>query len=165
MPRITHGATLLSLPLYRIYNTIKQRLDNPRHDMFRHYGGRGIALCEEWQDDPLAFVTWALANGYRQGLSIDRIDVDGDYSPQNCRWADAKTQSRNRRYNRMITHNGETRCMADWGEITGIPPQNIAVRLDRCGWSVERALTEQPVPRHRSAKTANIHDHGDSILG
>ncbi len=149
MPRITHGASNLNMKLYRVFNSMKHRTTSPKYFMFHAYGGRGIKISDVWEGNPLAFVTWALANGYREGLSIDRIDNDGPYSPENCRWANPKTQARNTRKRREITFRGETRCMAEWAEITGIPAQNIAVRLDRCGWSIERALTEAPVPRQK----------------
>jgi hypothetical protein len=145
MPNIKHGAS--GLKLYRVYYAMRNRCYNPKSDMYASYGGRGISIGDEWRGDLGAFVTWALANGYKDGLSIDRIDNDGNYEPSNCRWVDMKTQARNKQYNRYLTFNGETKCMAEWGEITGIPPQNIAVRIDRCGMTVEQALTVQPIPR------------------
>jgi hypothetical protein len=152
MPRIKHGASNINMKLYRVFNTMKQRTTSPGHPMFHVYGGRGIKVGAEWAGDPLAFVTWALANGYRDGLSIDRIDNDGPYSPANCRWADAKTQARNTQNRRELTFRGETRCVAEWAEVTGIPRENICCRLDRCGWSIERALTEMPIPRRQYKK-------------
>jgi len=142
VPRTTHGASALNLKLYRAFNSMKARCYSPRSDMYSSYGGRGIVVCDEWKDNPRGFVEWSLANGYAEGLSIDRIDVNGNYSPDNCRWATSKQQFRNMRKNRWLTFRGRTMILADWAREVGIHPAAIQVRLDRCGWSVERALTE-----------------------
>lgn len=149
MPRLKHGASVLNLKLYRVFNAMKARCTSPKSDMFPIYGGRGICIGPEWEDNPRAFVIWALSNGYREGLTIDRIDVNGNYEPNNCRWVTVKEQSRNRQYNRYITFRGETRCVGEWAEITGIRSPNIITRLDRCGMSVEDALTIPPIRRKK----------------
>lgn len=147
MPKIIHGAAVKCLPLYRVYISMKARCYSKKQDMYQAYGGRGISVCDEWLESPMSFVEWGLGNGYRKGLTIDRIDVNGNYHPDNCRFVDQTTQARNRRYNRMLTFNGETKCMEEWSKITGISSANIQVRIDRCGWSVERALSEKPIER------------------
>lgn len=83
--------------LYTIWEHMKQRCDNPRNKDFKYYGGRGVKVCAEWVDDFKAFQEWALANGYRENLTIDRIEVDGNYEPQNCRWVTQSEQNKNKR--------------------------------------------------------------------
>lgn len=97
-----HGLTSSDGPpenrrLYVVWNSMKHRCYNKKSHSFKNYGGRGISVCGEWLNNPVAFVDWALNNGYEKGLSIDRIDNDAEYSPNNCRWVSAKKQARNRR--------------------------------------------------------------------
>lgn len=125
--------------LYHTLQCMKDRCSNPKNVQYADYGGRGIKVCDEWLHDYEAFRDWALANGYRKGLSIDRINNDGDYEPSNCRWTDMKTQCRNRRSNRMLTINGETHCLIEWAEIVGINASSINTRLRR-GWSAYDAV-------------------------
>lgn len=113
---------------------------------YKDYGGRGILVCDEWHDYN-TFKSWALNNGYTNTLTLDRIDVDGNYTPGNCRWTTYKVQANNTRTNRMLTYNGETHTMSEWADLTGMPYQRLNTRI-YLGWSVERALTE---PVHKSA--------------
>ena len=92
---IKHGGT--GSRLYGIWNGMKTRCHNDHCKDFRYYGGRGISVCEEWRNDFSAFVAWALQNGYSDDLTIDRIDVNGNYEPQNCKWSTRAEQSRNQR--------------------------------------------------------------------
>lgn len=126
-----------------------KRCFNPNDDHFDNYMGRGITVCDEWRDSFEAFHNWALANGYRDDLSIDRIDVNGNYCPENCRWADASTQQRNRRITAKITYEGETKTLFEWAEIKGIRPEIIRDRL-RNGWDVERVFTQKVRKHHGS---------------
>ena len=118
-----------------------QRCMNPKNKGYHNYGGRGIKVCDEWLNDSKAFVEWSLANGYEQGLSIDRIDNDGDYSPENCRWATRKQQSNNTRKNLLLTFNGETHTCAEWADIFGVDRNRFHHRLKQ-GWDLERILNE-----------------------
>ena len=98
---------------------MKTRCYNPNHEHYAYYGGRGISVCEEWKSDFAAFRGWALENGYKDGLTIDRIDVNGDYEPSNCKWATQSEQVRNRRTTVFIEHNGVRKPLIEWCEIYG----------------------------------------------
>lgn len=104
----------------RIWKNMRNRCGNPNATSYEIYGGRGITVCEEWRQDFFAFYNWAISNGYRNDLSIDRIDVNGNYEPLNCRWATMKVQDNNRRNTVFIEHNGETKPISEWAEITEI---------------------------------------------
>ena len=125
--------------LYRIYSSMRERCYRPQHMHYANYGGRGIDVCPEWRGDFAAFREWAMSHGYADNLSIDRIDNDRGYSPDNCRWADAKTQCGNRRTCHMLTVDGQTHTLSEWARISGIKNSTIRERLKR-GWSIERAL-------------------------
>lgn len=126
--------------LYRIWHGMRGRCNNSADAAYDRYGGRGILICEEWQDF-LKFEEWAHANGYADNLSVDRIDNDGPYSPANCRWATSKTQGRNRRNNLFVTFRGKTACLADHADDVGIKYSIVQQRVSVLGWPVERALT------------------------
>ena len=106
--------------LYSIWQTMKGRCNNPNRTKYKDYGGRGIKVCETWDKSAAAFVDWALSNGYRDGLQIDRIDVNGGYNPDNCRWVTPKQNARNRRNNRRIVIDGVSKCVSEWCEGAGI---------------------------------------------
>lgn len=100
----------------------------------------GITICDEWNDFAV-FRDWAYSHGYDDELTIDRIDYNGNYEPDNCRWADAVTQANNTRSNHIIEYNGESHTMAEWSRIMNIPYHRLKDRINKCGWDVERALT------------------------
>ena len=127
---------------YRLRNIYRRMINFCNDKSNKRYGGRGINVCNEWKNDFLAFYNWAINNGFDEQLewwncTIDRINNDGNYEPNNCRWANNKIQSRNRSTNNLITFNGITHCIAEWEEITKLPIRN---RL-KIGWSIEKALT------------------------
>ena len=133
-----HGCT--NTRLYRIYEGMKGRCYNKNEPAYKNYGGRGIKICEEWLHKEKGFETfknWAINNGYSDELSIDRIDVNGNYEPSNCRWADVKTQSNNKRTSRIIEYKGQKKTMREWADETGISYQKIQYRL-----SVHKPLKE-----------------------
>ena len=141
----THGGS--KTRLFRIWQYMRKRCYNKNDSNYERYGGRGITVCEEWNKDFAAFRDWAMANGYREDLSLDRIDNNGPYCPENCRWATAKQQGNNRRSTHLITYNGETHSIKEWAEITGIAKSTIGNRL-KAGATPEDALT-RPVRRKK----------------
>jgi hypothetical protein len=124
--------------IYTVWSSMKSRCNNPKHHAFMHYGGRGITVCDDW-NDVYSFCQWAFANGYEEGLSLDRIDNNGNYEPSNCRWATHKEQHRNQRNNRLLEYNGESKPVSVWAEELGINNRTILSRL-RKGWSVQNTL-------------------------
>lgn len=139
----THG--MKKTRLYNVWARMKQRCINPKAPEYDNYGGRGIRVCCEWLDAPESFFDWAERTGYnsmakRGECTLERLDVDGDYEPSNCKWATAVEQNNNRRNNRKLEYNGETHTIAQWSRKLGIKKETLCARL-RYGWSVEKALT------------------------
>lgn len=120
---------------------MKTRCYNQNSKWFKYYGARGVTICDEWLSDSMKFILWAINNGYDDTLTIDRIDVDGQYSPDNCRWVPKSEQSNNRTLKHLLTYNNVTKSIADWSKHTGIPWQIIYGRINRYGWTTEKALT------------------------
>ena len=116
--------------LYEVWCTIKQRCLNPNNKNYAYYGGRGITICGEWLNNYPAFKKWAIENGYKDNgeLSIDRIDNDGNYEPNNCRWVDRITQANNKSNNIIITYNGKSQTLQKWSEETGIKADTLYYR-------------------------------------
>lgn len=141
--RGTHNKT--KTRLYSIWNHMKQRCGNPKDSNYKYYGERGIEVCEEWKSDYSLFEKWALSNGYTDELTIDRIDNDGNYCPENCRWTTMEVQvnnKRNRRPNLYITYKGETLSIKDAAEKYGISYSALKNRI-YAGWNIEDAI-EKP---------------------
>lgn len=126
--------------LYHTWQQAKDRCYNKNNKDYRDYGGRGIAVYDEWKDDFTAFYNWATENGYRDDLTLDRVDVNSNYTPDNCRWLTIKQQNRNKRNNKNYTINGETKCLAEWCEILNLKYNRIYNRIHKYHWSIERAL-------------------------
>ena len=127
--------------LYRIWKAIFARTTYESQPGYKNYGGRGISICDEWKNDFYAFKNWALSHGYEDSLSIDRIDVNGDYTPSNCKWSTRKEQNNNQRSNILLTYNDETHTAAQWAEILGITKDCIYKRIQR-GRGIESILKE-----------------------
>lgn len=140
-----HGMT--NTRLFRIWSGMHSRCYNPKTNNYQLYGGRGIYICEEWLKDFRSFEKWAHENGYKDNLSIDRIDNDGPYSPDNCRWATSKEQCNNRRSNKVLFAFGESKTLEEWAEIVGISSDTISKRLNSGRYSVEEAISEPCVKR------------------
>lgn len=130
---------------YLSWQKMKSRCLNTGDKAFPNYGGRGITICEQWLG-ALGFETFWKNLGPRPSIkhSLDRIDNNGDYSPENCRWATAQEQANNRRSNVLLNFAGKTMNMSQWAKVLGIDKDIIQSRLKRRGWSVERALTQVP---------------------
>lgn len=130
-------------PEFMAWRAMKFRCTNPHAVQWKNYGGRGITICDRWQ----TFANFLTDMGRRPGArySLDRIDVNGNYEPSNCRWATTYQQAHNKRNSRMITFGAKTQTIAQWGYEIGLSPQAIRYRL-KTGWSVEEALTAPKAP-------------------
>lgn len=136
---ISHGQS--KTRLYGIWNGMKQRCFNKNSKNYEHYGNRGITVCEEWKNSFEHFKQWSLNNGYNENLSLERINNNQGYYPENCKWATVKQQGSNRRTNININRNGVTKTLKEWCEIEKVPYLKTYKRLKR-GWDIERALKE-----------------------
>lgn len=128
--------------LYGVWSNMKARCSNGNQISYKNYGARGIKVCREWMDF-IPFLEWAMSNGYKEGLTIERNDCSGNYEPSNCRWATVFEQNNNKRNNVLIDYDDKKLTASQWSKIVGINPETISSRL-RYGWSVEKAL-ETPV--------------------
>ena len=147
---ITHGQT--GTRLYESWTDMKKRCYNPKNKRFENYGGRGIEVCEEWRNDFSNFYDWANKNGYSDELTLDRIDINGNYTPDNCRWATSIQQQRNTTRNHYVTAFSETKTMAEWGEINGIRQDVIKDRLNKLHWDPEEAVSTPTLPKGAKRK-------------
>lgn len=134
----THGQT--NTRLYGIWRSMRYRCRNKNARNYSSYGGRGIKVCREWDSSFTAFYEWSIANGYEDQMSIDRIDNDKGYRPDNCRWTTRKVQQNNRSVNHNIEFQGTTRTIREWEDILGFPKNLLSKRIIR-NWDVSRALT------------------------
>lgn len=137
-----------------IHNGMKYRCYSPNYKGYKNYGGRGITVCDQWLNPDrvnvawrcnptkgfLAFKEWALANGYKSNLTLDRIDNSKGYSPDNCRWVTPKTQNNNRRSNLLITYKGQVKTLHQWCDELNLSYTKVHQRLYRLHWSVSEAL-------------------------
>lgn len=135
----THRGWANNDPLYNVWHGIRKRCDCPTCHNYSGYGGRGIKYAEEWNDFA-NFRSWALSSGYEKGLSIDRIDVNGDYTPENCRWATNYEQQNNKRNNRLMTYRGETHTAKEWSRILGINYQTLYANAKRHDFDLDATL-------------------------
>ena len=136
--RKTHGES--GTKLYGVWEQMRNRCYKPNATHFNHYGGRGISVCDEWKDSYIAFRDWAVSNGYQEGLTIERLDNDGNYCPENCAWVTSAAQANNRRSNRRYTYNGETHNLTEWAHIVGVSPKTMFGRI-YSGMDFEKAIT------------------------
>ncbi len=154
-PRKVHGES--GTPLYKVWKGMLRRCNNNHEKAYPNYGGRGIKVCDEWDTDFMAFREWAMANGYEQGLEIDRRDNDKGYAPDNCRFVTAQVNGNNKRSNRLVTAFGETKTVADWSRDPRckVPRVCFAQRIITGKLSAEEALSmPSDEPRNRAMLTA-----------
>ena len=140
--------------IYNIWHKMKSRCGNPNSTDYKHYGARGIKVCDEWMKFE-NFYAWAMAHGYRDDLSIDRINVFGNYEPSNCRWATTKEQNNNTTRNHTITIRRETRTVQGWADEVGLSRSTILGRLKN-GWNPEDAVL---MPRYGTRCYAKRDDY------
>jgi hypothetical protein len=140
MPKRTHGHSPAHARsgTYNAWRNMRQRCRNPEHPQYPNYGARGITVCDRWS----SFETFLADMGERpQGLTLERINNDGNYAPDNCVWDTNGVQQRNKRTTHLLTFDGRTLCLKDWAREAGINYSTLRKRITRSGWSVERALT------------------------
>lgn len=143
-----HGGSRTKI--YHIYlGMIDRCYDSTNSISYKNYGGRGISVCDEWRGENgfLNFKAWALKNGYDESLSLDRIDVNGNYEPSNCRFITMKQQQNNKRDNVYITLDGETHTIAEWAEMAGLKYSTLKERLNR-GWDTEKAIKTPTIMKY-----------------
>ena len=133
-----------------IWRGMKGRCYNRNHRQYKNWGGRGIGVCVDWLNNFENFYNWAISNGYNEDLTLDRIDVDKNYGPDNCRWVTMKEQCSNKTNNIILSFKGETKTLPKWALEYDIPRRVLYRRLTD-GWSVERALTT-PVENYKTKK-------------
>jgi hypothetical protein len=127
----THRLTNTSL--YRVFRSMKERCSNPNCESYHYYGGRGINVCNEWRNDFLSFHKWAYENGYKKDLSIDRIDNNGNYCPENCKWSTSKEQANNKRNNILISYEGNLVSITEASRLSGIAHSTLNSRvINKC---------------------------------
>lgn len=162
---VTHGMTYTRI--YNIWSQIIGRCNNPNLRDYKYYGGRGITMCQEWRNSFETFRDWALANGYKENLTIDRKDNDGNYTPDNCRWATMKEQSMNKRTRntktdygnnndpcinnncrKRFTYGGKTQSLLGWANEFKLKRSTLAQRIYCLKWSFEKAILT-PVQAYR----------------
>lgn len=142
-PKIKHGLT--HTRLYNIWASMKSRCYNKNNQKnYKDYGERGITVCDDWKNNFNAFKKWAYENGYSENLTIDRIDVNGNYEPNNCKWSTVKEQANNKRTNHFVAYQGEMHTLAEWCRKLELDYNVIIKRIDYHKWNIERAFT-QPI--------------------
>ena len=126
--------------LFRIYRAMIHRCYNKNDSCYNYYGGRGVSVCDEWKNDYFTFKKWALDNGYNDKLTIDRLDHNGNYEPNNCKWATWTEQQNNKSNNKYLTYKGETKTLAQWCRELNLNYARTKARLNTCDISVEDAF-------------------------
>ncbi len=140
-----HGMSYTKI--YGVWHGMNERCFNTRCKAYKNYGAKGVVVCDEWKEF-IPFYKWAMANGYKEGLTIDRIDSNGNYEPSNCRWVDRFVQNSNTSKNRYIEFDGRTQTLSQWAREIGIERHSLLQRIQRHG--VEKALSTKGNMRGKS---------------
>lgn len=128
--------------IIKTFKRMEKRCYDFNCQAYKNYGGRGIKVCDEWLNNNNLFYIWSINNGWRKGLTIDRIDVNGNYEPNNCRWVSNLIQQNNKRNNKYLTFNNETHTIAEWSRILNIPKGTISDRIRR-NYPIEKILNNK----------------------
>jgi hypothetical protein len=137
--------------VYNVWRQMRQRCSNKNNKYYYIYGGKGVRVCDAWENDFICFYKWAMANGYKKGLTLDRIETDGNYEPNNCRWVDVKANSNNKNNNLALTINGETKTLKQWAEHYGVDYANVYYRY-KTGHSIEEVFTHKSLKGNAEIK-------------
>jgi hypothetical protein len=159
-----HGKHKMSNhPIFKAWTSMRQRCYMSNSPSYEQYGGRGIRVCKRWNNDSIAFIEWSLSNGWKEGLSLDRIDNDGNYTPRNCRWTDRITQSNNKRTNVYVTFRGELLTLKQAANKYAIVSYGTVVdRYRRSGWSLGKSLL---TPNERARVRRTVKEQIIDLLG
>lgn len=155
----THGMS--KTRLYTEWANMKYRCYYSRNSSFENYGGRGIKVCNEWKDNFQAFYDWAMENGYKDNLTIERKDTNGDYCPENCCWIPASEQANNRRMNLQIEYNGKTQNLKQWCNELNLDYKRTHNRIFKLGYSFEEAITKPVMKQRRSKKARKLYGNNE----
>lgn len=160
--RKSHGKS--NTPLYNVWCYMKQRCYYIKNIMYYNYGGRGIKVCDEWLNDFQAFYNWSISNGYKKGLQIDRIDVNRNYEPNNCRWVNKYINANNKRNNIDFTYNGKTMSLKAWCRYLNISYKTCTTRYYR-GHTIEECLNLIPLKdkRKKTPHNAILYKYDNKI--
>ena len=135
----THG--LSRTKIYNTWSSMKARCFNPKSRSYKRYGARGITVCEQWKNSFEEFYSWSIQNGYNENLTIERINNDGNYCPENCKWIPQKEQCRNRSTNIEFEYMGKKHILIEWCEILNLDYKFIHNRIYKMGWSFEKSIS------------------------
>jgi hypothetical protein len=143
--------------IYSVWVQMRRRCRENNTEHSKYYKNRGIKVCNEWKKDFMSFYKWAIANGYKEELTIERKDVNGNYEPENCTWATSRAQANNKRNTIKITYNGKTKSLSEWADIIDLPYHVLFKRYKK-GWENKEILTT-PLAENKS------HKHNQSMQG
>ena len=149
--------------LQHIYSQMKQRCYKIDNHIYKYYGGKGITICDEWLNNSNNFYKWALENGYDNNLTIERINVNGNYEPSNCKWITKTQQGYNKTNSKLYTIENETKCLSEWCKIYNIDYFLVRGRL-KFGWNIKEALTKPIKEKYRNKLYKERNDKCDSII-